>query len=166
MYDENELSFLWITNWPMFEYDKELDRLSAVHHPFTYPKDGKFEKNPMDTKACAYDLVLNGYELGGGSIRINNSELLNQMFTHLKMEQSEIDEKFGFLIDAYKYGAPYHGGIAFGLDRLCMLLTNSDSIRDVIAFPKNNQARELMIHSPSYVSSQQLDELSIKVIDE
>ncbi len=158
--DENQFNFLWIVDWPMFEYDEELDRYFAMHHPFTMPKNDKFLA-PEETMAQAYDLVLNGYELGGGSIRINNSKLQEKMFEILGLDEQEVEEKFGFLIDAYKYGGPYHGGIAFGVDRLAMLLTNSESIRDVIAFPKNNRARELMIDSPSPVEGMQLDELHI-----
>ncbi len=158
--DENKFNFLWIVDWPMFEYDAELNRYFAMHHPFTMPKNDEFLA-PEQTMAQAYDLVLNGYELGGGSIRINNSKLQAKMFEILGLDEKEVEEKFGFLIDAYKYGGPYHGGIAFGVDRLAMLLTNSESIRDVIAFPKNNRARELMIDSPSPVENLQLDELHI-----
>ena len=161
--DENKLCFAWIVDWPLFEFDEEENRFYAMHHPFTMPKDNDFGNNHLETKAQAYDIVLNGYEIGGGSIRINNSKLQNQMFNILGMDQKEIDDKFGFLLEAYKYGAPYHGGIAFGLDRLVMILTNSESIRDVIAFPKNNKARELMIDSPSFVENEQLEELSIKL---
>ncbi len=160
--DESKFNFLWIVDWPMFEYDAELDRYFAMHHPFTMPKNDTFLE-PNETMAQAYDLVLNGYELGGGSIRINNPELQAKMFEILGLDAEEVEEKFGFLIDAYKYGGPYHGGIAFGVDRLAMLLTHSDSIRDVIAFPKNNRARELMIDSPSAVDTEQLDELHIQL---
>lgn len=161
--DDDDFKFVWITEWPMFEYDTELDRLFAMHHPFTQPTNDKFCDNPIETQAQAYDIVLNGLELGGGSIRINNAKTQQEMFRLLNMEQKEIDEKFGFFVDAYKYGAPYHGGIALGLDRFAMILTNSSSIRDVIAFPKNNRARELLMDSPTPVSQEQLDELSIMV---
>ncbi len=160
--DENKLNFLWVVDWPMFEYDAELKRYFAMHHPFTMPKNNQFVE-PDKTMAQAYDLVLNGYELGGGSIRINNAELQTQMFDILGLDKAEVDEKFGFLIEAYGYGGPYHGGIAFGLDRLAMILTNSESIRDVIAFPKNNRARELMIDAPSPVNEEQLTELHINL---
>ncbi len=164
LYDKNEFAFIWVVDWPMFEYDEELDRLFAMHHPFTYPQGGEFNlKEPIKTQAEAYDIVLNGFELGGGSIRINNSELQSQMFNLLSLSDEEVKDKFGFFLDAYKYGAPYHGGIALGLDRFAMLLTHSESIRDVIAFPKNNRARELMMDSPSKVEETQLDELHIKV---
>ncbi len=165
LYDENELAFLWVVNWPMFEYDEELKRYFAVHHPFTMPQNNEFNMDDLlSTKAQAYDIVLNGFELGGGSIRINNSTLQKQMFDILSLEGEEL-EHFRFLLDAYEYGAPYHGGIALGLDRLVMLLTNSSSIRDVIAFPKNNKARELMMDSPSTVSKEQLEELNIQWVD-
>ncbi len=160
--DENMLNFLWVVDWPMFEYDAELERYFAMHHPFTMPKDEQFVE-PDKTMAQAYDLVLNGYELGGGSIRINNAELQTQMFDILGLDKAEVEEKFGFLIEAYGYGGPYHGGIAFGVDRLAMILTKSDSIRDVIAFPKNNRARELMIDAPSPVNEEQLTELHINL---
>ncbi len=164
LYREDDYKFLWVIDWPMFEYDAELDRLFAMHHPFTYPQGGSFNLDtPMDTMADAYDVVLNGFELGGGSIRINNSELQQQMFKLLSLSDEEVEDKFKFLIDAYKYGAPYHGGIALGLDRLAMILTNSESIKEVIAFPKNNRARELMIDSPSPIELEQLEELAIKV---
>lgn len=163
LYNPEELNFLWVVDWPMFEYDEELKRYFAVHHPFTMPKDEKFVQDELlSTKAQAYDIVLNGYELGGGSIRINNTNLQHEMFKHLGMSDSEINEDFGFLVDAYKYGAPYHGGIALGLDRFVMLLAGTESIRDVIAFPKNAKARELMIDSPSTVSEEQLKELNMK----
>lgn len=160
--DEEKFNFLWVIDWPMFEYDAELDRYFAMHHPFTMPKNDVFLK-PEETMAQAYDLVLNGYELGGGSIRINNPKLQAQMFDILGLDEEEVKEKFGFLIEAYSYGGPYHGGIAFGVDRLAMILTNSESIRDVIAFPKNNRARELMIDSPSKVDEEQLTELHINL---
>ncbi len=164
LYSDDDYKFVWIVDWPMFEYDSELDRLFAMHHPFTYPKTGKFNlENPIDTMAEAYDIVLNGYELGGGSIRINNHKLQTEMFELLSLTKDEVKDKFGFFIDAYKYGAPYHGGIALGLDRLAMLLTGSESIRDVIAFPKNNRARELMMDSPTKILDEHLKEVSIKV---
>ena len=134
-----------------------------MHHPFTMPQNNTFGDNPHQTMAQAYDIVLNGYEIGGGSIRINNSKLQMEMFKILGLDEKEIEEKFGFLIDAYKYGAPYHGGIALGLDRVAMILTKSDSIRDVIAFPKNNKARELMLNSPTPIEEELLKELSVKV---
>ncbi len=160
--DEDKLNFLWVIDWPMFEYDVELERYFAMHHPFTMPKDNKFIE-PDKTMAQAYDLVLNGYELGGGSIRINNPQIQAQMFELLGLEDEEVQDKFGFLMEAYQYGGPSHGGIAFGVDRLAMILTKSESIRDVIAFLKNNRARELMIDAPNFVEQEQLDELHIKL---
>lgn len=164
--DPNQFNFLWVTDWPMFEYDQELDRLFAMHHPFTMPVGEQFSENPIETKANAYDIVLNGYELGGGSIRINNPQLQQQMFNLLSMDDQEVQDKFGFFIEAYQYGAPYHGGLAIGLDRFSMLLTNSESIRDVIAFPKNNKAQDLMMEAPNSISSEQLQELHIKLDEE
>ena len=160
--DPEKFNFLWVVDWPMFEYDVELKRLFAMHHPFTMPKNEKFAEKPMETMAQAYDIVLNGFEIGGGSIRINNSELQKKMFELLSMDEEEIKSKFGFFINAYDYGAPYHGGLALGLDRLTMLLTNSESIRDVIAFPKNNKAIDMMMQAPSLVELEQLKELGIK----
>lgn len=164
--DPNQFNFLWITDWPMFEYDQELDRLFAMHHPFTMPVGEQFSDKAIETKANAYDIVLNGYELGGGSIRINNPQLQQQMFNLLSMDDQEVQDKFGFFIEAYQYGAPYHGGLAIGLDRFSMLLTNSESIRDVIAFPKNNKAQDLMMEAPNTISSEQLQELHIKLDEE
>lgn len=164
--DPNQFNFLWVTDWPMFEYDQELDRLFAMHHPFTMPVGEQFSDKAIETKANAYDIVLNGYELGGGSIRINNPQLQQQMFNLLSMDDQEVQDKFGFFIEAYQYGAPYHGGLAIGLDRFSMLLTNSESIRDVIAFPKNNKAQDLMMEAPNTISSEQLQELHIKLDEE
>ncbi len=164
LYDKEQLAFVWIIDWPMFEYDKELKRYFAVHHPFTMPQNEKFNMDDLlNTKAQAYDIVLNGFELGGGSIRINKPKIQKQMFEILSMEEEEIQQDFGFLLEAYEYGAPLHGGIALGLDRLAMILSNSESIRDVIAFPKNARAKETMIDSPSKVSASQLKELNIKL---
>lgn len=164
LYDKSDLAFVWITNWPMFEYDEELKRFFAMHHPFTMPKNNKFEKDILKTRAQAYDIVLNGYELGGGSIRINNTKIQKEMFEILGMNNDEIEKEFGFLLEAYEYGAPNHGGLALGLDRLIMILTGSSSIKDVIAFPKNSSAKELMINSPGEVSKQQIKELNIEWI--
>lgn len=164
--DPNQFNFLWVTDWPMFEYDHELNRLFAMHHPFTMPVGELFSDNAIETKANAYDIVLNGYELGGGSIRINNPQLQQQMFNLLSMDDQEVQDKFGFFIEAYQYGAPYHGGLAIGLDRFSMLLTKSESIRDVIAFPKNNKAQDLMMEAPNTISCEQLQELHIKLDEE
>lgn len=163
LYKKEDLAFLWVVNWPMFEFDKDLNRYVTLHHPFTMPKNNKFNlEKPLDTKAYAYDIVLNGYELGGGSIRINKPSIQKEMFELLGMKKEEYTKDFGFLLEAYEYGAPMHGGIALGLDRMVMLLVGEDSIRDVMAFPKNAKAREQMISSPSNVAQEQLEELNIK----
>ena len=163
--DETKLNFLWIVDWPMFEYDEEEGRYFAMHHPFTMPKNNEFIEPIEQNLAQAYDVVLNGYELGGGSIRINKPVIQKQMFDLLKMSKQE-QEQFTFLLNAYEYGAPFHGGLALGLDRLVMLLTNSESIRDVIAFPKNNKAIDLMLDAPSFVEQKLLDDLNIINKDE
>ena len=162
--DKGQFNFIWVTDWPLFEYDEELGRYFAAHHPFTSPKAediDKLESAPHEVKANAYDIVLNGYELGGGSIRINDAELQERMFRVLGFSDEGRDSQFGFLIEAFKYGAPPHGGIAYGLDRFVMLLTGSDNIRDVIAFPKTQNASDLMMDAPSDVSKDQLKELHI-----
>ena len=158
--DETKLNFLWVVDWPMFEYDEELNRYFAMHHPFTMPKNNKFIEPIEQNVAQAYDVVLNGYELGGGSIRINKPIIQRKMFELLGMDEQE-QEQFKFLLNAYEYGAPFHGGLALGLDRLVMLLTNSESIRDVIAFPKNNKAIDLMLDAPSMIQKNLLDDLNI-----
>lgn len=162
----NEPNLLWVTDFPLFEYDKDENRYVAKHHPFTHPKDediDKLESEPEHVCAKAYDLVLDGNEVGGGSIRINNLDLQNKMFKSLGFTKEEADEKFGFLINAFKYGAPPHGGFAFGLDRLVMLMLGCESIRDVIAFPKVASSAELMTQSPGIVDNAQLEELGIKI---
>lgn len=164
--DEDKYNFVWITDWPLFEYDEEEERFVAAHHPFTSPKEEDIElleTTPEKVKANAYDIVLNGYELGGGSIRISNPELQEKMFKALGFSEKEMHDQFGFLIEAFKYGAPPHGGLAYGLDRLVMLLTKTDNIRDVIAFPKTSSAQDLMMDSPSFVSNRQLNELHLQI---
>jgi aspartyl-tRNA synthetase len=164
--DDNKFELVWITDFPLFEYDEEENRYVAKHHPFTAPVDEdieKLESNPEECRAKAYDVVINGDEIGGGSIRITNRELQNRMFRALGFTDEEANEKFGFLLEAFKYGVPPHGGIAFGLDRLMMLLTNSDNIRDVIAFPKTQSATCLMTEAPTYATEKQLKELEIQV---
>ena len=164
--DDSEPNLLWITDFPLFEFDKEENRYVAKHHPFTAPRDediSKLDSEPQNVFAKAYDLVLNGNEVGGGSIRINNPELQQKMFKALGFSQKNAYERFGFLIDAFKYGAPPHGGLAFGLDRLVMLMLNCKSIRDVIAFPKVASSAELMSDSPNKVDAKQLEELSISL---
>jgi len=157
---------LWVVDFPMFEYDEEADRWTATHHPFTAPKDGHedmLETNPGACIAKAYDMVLNGWELGGGSIRIHREEVQSKVFRALKIDADEARLKFGFLLDALQYGAPPHGGLAFGLDRIVTLMTKSDSIRDVIAFPKTQRAQDLLTHAPSEVDEKQLRELHIRL---
>ena len=160
-------SLLWVTDFPLFEYDEETKRFYAMHHPFTSPKledIDLLEKEPGKIKAQAYDLVLNGNEIAGGSIRIHNSELQSRMFRALGISNEEAQQKFGFLMNAFKYGAPPHGGIAFGFDRMVMLFAGVDSIRDTIAFPKTASAMSLMDECPSSVSEEQLKELNIKLL--
>lgn len=162
--DEEAFHFLWVTDWPLFEYDEELGRYFAAHHPFTSPIEADKEKlltDPINVRANAYDLVLNGYELGGGSIRIHQTELQNQMFKALGFTEEEAREQFGFLLDALEYGAPPHGGVALGLDRIIMLLAGRSNLRDTILFPKTASASDLMTEAPSEVSGDQLQELSI-----
>jgi aspartyl-tRNA synthetase len=157
---------LWVIDFPMFEYNEEAQRWHATHHPFTAPHDGHedlLESDPGKCTAKAYDLVLNGWEMGGGSIRIHREEVQSKVFRALKIEAEEAQEKFGFLLDALQYGAPPHGGLAFGLDRLVAMLTGSDSIRDVIAFPKTQRAQCLLTAAPSSVDERQLRELHIRL---
>ena len=167
--DKNTFAPLWIVDFPLFEKDEETGQLHAMHHPFTSTKaeDLDFlETNPEAVKADAYDLVINGNEIGGGSIRIHNTEIQEKMFKHLGFTEEEAEEQFGFLMTAFKYGAPPHGGIAFGFDRWVALFNGSDSIRDVMAFPKNNAGRDLMIDAPSEIDTQQLKDLHLKVVKE
>ena len=157
---------LWVTDFPLLEWDEETQRYYAKHHPFTAPKpeDIKYmESDPGRVHANAYDLVINGTEIGGGSIRIHDLETQSLMFRTLGMSDEEAREQFGFLLNAFKYGAPPHGGIAFGFDRWTAIMGGSDTIRDYIAFPKNNQACDVMIDTPSSVKKEQLDELGIEV---
>ena len=163
---EDHYEILWITEFPLFEYDDEEDRYVAKHHPFTHPVEediDMLETNPDKVRAKAYDLVINGDEMGGGSIRINNSKLQSKMFKALGFSEEEANDKFGFLLEAFKYGTPPHGGIAFGLDRLIMTFSNSSNIRDVIAFPKTQSATCLMTNAPTNVPTKQLEEVHIKV---
>ncbi|MFO7829274.1 MAG: aspartate--tRNA ligase [Bacteroidales bacterium] len=165
--DKDQFAPCWVVDFPLLEWDEEEQRFFAMHHPFTSPKaeDIKlFESDPGKMRANAYDFVINGVEIGGGSIRIFEAELQRKMFTALGISKEEAEEKFGFLLDAFKYGAPPHGGIAFGFDRWCSVFGGSESIRDFIAFPKNNAGRDVMIDSPSMVDSKQLNELSLKIV--
>ena len=163
--DDKQYNLLWVVDFPMFEEDDETGELKAMHHPFTCPKLDQvplLDTDPVSVKAEAYDIVLNGVELGGGSIRIHDKELQAKMFEVLGLTKEECEEKFGFLIEAFKYGAPPHGGLAYGLDRLVMLLLGEQSIREVIAFPKNQNAQCLVSEAPAPVDKAQLDELGIK----
>ncbi|MCD8091148.1 MAG: aspartate--tRNA ligase [Clostridiales bacterium] len=164
--NNNEYKFLWVTEFPLFEYSEEEQRYVAMHHPFTSPMDedlDKLETEPQNVRAKAYDMVLNGCELGGGSIRIHSRDVQNTMFKCLGFSEEDAQERFGFLLDAFKFGAPPHGGLAFGLDRMIMLMTGADSIRDVIAFPKVKDASCLLTDAPNIVDQKQLDELGLAI---
>jgi len=158
-----EYAFLWVVDFPLFQYSAEEKKYVAQHHPFTMPNMGDFKKNPEKARSHAYDIVLNGVEIGGGSIRIHDSEIQQKVFEILKISKEDQEKKFKFLLDALKFGAPPHGGIAIGIDRLMQLMLNTDSIRDVIAFPKNSDGKEVMLGAPSEISDLQLKDLHIKV---
>ena len=165
MVPEHDFKFAWITNFPLLEWSEEENRYVAMHHPFTSPVDedlDKLESTPGEVRAKAYDVVLNGTELGGGSIRIHRREVQSRVFRALGISDAEAQEKFGFLLEALEFGAPPHGGIALGFDRLAMILTGAGSLRDVIAFPKTQKAVCLMTDAPSDVSERQLKELQIR----
>jgi aspartyl-tRNA synthetase len=167
MYKEDDYSFLWVMNFPLLEFDEEENRFAAKHHPFTAPLDEDLElleTNPAEVRAKAYDIVLNGCEIGGGSIRIYDTALQAKMFEVLGFSKEEAWDRFGFLMEAFKFGPPPHGGMAYGLDRLCMLMCGCSSIRDVIAYPKVQNASELMTNAPDFVEEKQLKELNIKTI--
>jgi aspartyl-tRNA synthetase len=162
--DKNTFAPLWVLDFPLLEWDEETERYHAMHHPFTSPKPediSMLDTEPGEVRANAYDLVINGTEIGGGSIRIHDRGLQSLMFKHLGFSPEEAQKQFGFLMDAFEYGAPPHGGIAFGFDRLCSIFAGLDSIRDVIAFPKNNSGRDVMIDTPSTISEAQMNELKI-----
>ena len=164
----NEFAPLWVTDFPLLEWDEESNNFHAMHHPFTSPKLDQLDllkKNPKEVKANAYDLVLNGNEIGGGSIRIHDKNIQSLMFKHLGFSEDEAKEQFGFLMNAFEYGAPPHGGIALGLDRLVAILHGEESIRDYIAFPKNNSGKDVMIDAPSKLDDLQLSELFLKLKD-
>ena len=164
--DQSTFKFLWITDWPLLEYDDKDGRYYAAHHPFTMPFEEDLDKlstDPQNVRAQAYDLVLNGYELGGGSARIYKRDIQEKMFEVLGFSKEEATEQFGFLLEAFEYGTPPHGGIAFGLDRLVMLLAGRTNLRDTIAFPKTASASDMLTEAPSAVSTAQLEELSLSV---
>ena len=163
--DENKHAILWVVDFPMFEYSEEEQRYVSVHHPFTMPNAEDIDKMETDKAHCrsiAYDLVYNGTELGGGSVRIHRSDIQERVFKALGFSEEDIRRKFGFLVDAFRYGTPPHAGLAIGLDRLIALMVKTDSIRDVIAFPKNSGARCLMTDAPAEVTEEQLRELHLK----
>ncbi len=165
--DKSKHDLLWVVDFPMFEFDEENQRYSAVHHPFTSPKQEDIEKLEYDKSTCkanAYDLVYNGNEIGGGSVRIHSAQIQQKVFEALGLSSEDIKEKFGFMLNAFKYGTPPHAGIALGLDRVVALLAKADSIREVIAFPKNSQAKCLMTDAPAYASEEQLLELKLRMI--
>jgi aspartyl-tRNA synthetase len=157
---------MWVVDFPMFEFDEEAQRYSAVHHPFTAPKEGHEDWMVTAPEKCisqGYDMVLNGWEMGGGSVRIHRADVQQKVFDALKITPEEAQDKFGFLLDALQYGAPPHGGLAFGLDRIVTLMTGAESIRDVIAFPKTQRAQCLLTQAPSTVDEKQLRELHIRL---
>jgi aspartyl-tRNA synthetase len=164
--DKEKFSCLWVVDFPLLEWSEEDNRYYAMHHPFTAPKPEDIpllDSNPGAVRANAYDMVINGVEVGGGSIRIHDSKLQKKMFEVLGFTEERAEINFGFLMNAFKFGAPPHGGIAYGLDRYVSLLAGLDSIRDCIAFPKNNQGRDVMLDAPTLISQEQLDELGISV---
>lgn len=163
---KDEFSFLWVVDFPMFEWSETENRWVSQHHPFTMPKREDIpllDTDPGKVKTNAYDCVLNGYELGGGSMRIYENDLQEKIFEILGLSEEQIRNKFGFFIDAFQYGTPPHGGLAFGLDRIAMILSGSDSLRDIIAFPKNAAGRDPMSDAPNTVDDIQLDELDLAV---
>ena len=165
--DKTKFSCLWVVDFPLFEWDEETQRFYAMHHPFTSPKPEDIpmlETDPGAVRANAYDMVINGVEVGGGSIRIHDSKLQARMFDLLGFTPEKAQEQFGFLMNAFKYGAPPHGGLAYGLDRFVSLFAGLDSIRDCIAFPKNNAGRDVMIDAPSLIDQEQLDELYLSLV--
>jgi aspartyl-tRNA synthetase len=167
-FDKDRWAFLWVEAFPLLEFDEEEKRYVAVHHPFTSPKvttAEELKREPGSLVARAYDVVLNGQEVGGGSIRIFDSTLQSEVFRLLGISEEEAEMKFGFLLEALKFGAPPHGGIALGLDRLVMLLTATESIRDVIAFPKTQKGQDLYVGAPSYAASEQLRELGVHLVE-
>ena len=168
--DNKEFKFLWVTDFPLYEYSEEDGRYYAAHHPFTMPNEDDIKyfdtKEYSKIRAKAYDLVLNGEEIGGGSIRIYNDEIQKKMFEALGLSEEDVQNKFEFFVEALKYGTPPHGGIAFGFDRIVMFLTDTNDIKNVIAFPKNKKAECLLSQAPNEVSEAQLDEIGIEIKNE
>ena len=166
LYNENKFAFVWVVDFPLFEWNEDLKRYDSLHHPFTspVPEDmDKLETDPANIKSQAYDIVVNGSEIGGGSVRIHNPAVQAKVFDLLNITKQQAQDRFGFFLKALEYGAPPHGGIAFGLDRIIMLLTNTDNIRDVIAFPKTQRGQCLLTDAPSSVDQAQLNELNLRV---
>ena len=163
---KDDFRFVWITEFPLLEWSEEEERFVAMHHPFTMPMEedlDKIESDPGAVRAKAYDIVLNGVELGGGSVRIHQDDIQELMFKTIGLDPQDAQDKFGFLLTAFKYGVPPHAGLAYGLDRLLMLMCKADSIRDVMAFPKVKDASDLMCEAPNIVDAEQLDELGIAI---
>ena len=166
LFDPKEFKFVWVVDFPLFEWNEDQKRFDSLHHPFTCPVEedmGKLETDPGNIRSQAYDLVVNGSEIGGGSVRIHNPQVQAKVFDLLNISKKQAQDRFGFFLKALEYGAPPHGGIAFGLDRLTMLLTDTENIRDVIAFPKTQRGQCLMTDAPSDVDQGQLDELNLRV---
>ena len=164
--DHSQFNFLWVVDFPLLEWSEEENRFMAMHHPFTMPMEedwDRIDSDPGSVRAKAYDIVLNGVELGGGSVRIHQSDIQEKMFEVIGLSKEEANEKFGFLLTAFKYGVPPHAGLAYGVDRFVMLLAGADSIREVIAFPKNKDAADLMSGAPDVVDPVQLTDLHIAV---
>jgi len=164
--DHNKFNFLWVVEFPLLEWSDEEERFVAMHHPFTMPMDEDWhliDSDPGAVRAKAYDIVLNGVELGGGSVRIHQNDIQEKMFEVIGLRPEEAQEKFGFLLTAFKYGVPPHAGLAYGIDRFAMLMTGAESIRDVMAFPKNKDAVDLMSEAPNVVDEKQLEELGIAI---
>jgi aspartyl-tRNA synthetase len=167
--DPDLFAFAWVVDFPLFDWNKDLGRWEATHHPFTAPLEADIpllDTEPGRAGSRAYDIVLNGYEVGGGSIRIHQAWLQRKIFQVMKYTDAEIDERFGHLLEAFSFGAPPHGGIAVGIDRLVMLLSGADNIREVIPFPKNQNAADMLFNAPAPVSEEQLKELHIRLRDE
>jgi aspartyl-tRNA synthetase len=165
LYEEKAFEFVWIVDFPLFEWNEDEKRYDSLHHPFTAPVPEelyKLDSDPTNIRSQAYDIVVNGYEIGGGSIRIHNPDVQQKVFELLKISKEQAKQRFGFFLRALEYGAPPHGGIAFGLDRMIMLLTGTENIRDVIAFPKTQRGQCLLTEAPSEVDQKQLDELNLR----